>query len=188
MTTASDILDFWFAPALSPEYGHSRPVWFKKDPEFDRLIRDRFLTVYQQAAAGQLTAWQASAPTCLALIVLLDQFPRNLFRHTPQAFATDPQALAAAEQAIADGFDAKLLPVQRWFIYMPFEHSENLQHQERSLRLFEQLKDLPAGADYARRHWQVIQRFGRFPHRNAILGRSSTPEELEFLTQPGSSF
>jgi uncharacterized protein (DUF924 family) len=188
MPVAPDILDFWFAPASSPEYGHSRAVWFKNDPEFDRLIRDRFLMVYQQAAAGQLAAWQASAPTCLALIVLLDQFSRNLFRHTPQAFATDSQALAAAERAIAHGLDVELLPVQRWFIYMPFEHSENLQHQERSVQLFEQLKDLPAGADYARRHWQVIQRFGRFPHRNAILGRPSTPEELEFLSQPGSSF
>ena len=191
MSIAQAILDFWFTPSSSPEYGHFRSVWFQKNPEFDAMIRNRFGAVYQQAAAGQLTPWQGAAQTCLALILLLDQFPRNLFRGTAQAFATDLQALATAKYAVAQGYERELLPVQRWFIYCPFEHSENLEDQDRAVTLFEQLSDDPDSAeaiDYAVRHREVILRFGRFPHRNVILGRVSTPEEEEFLGQPGSSF
>jgi uncharacterized protein (DUF924 family) len=146
---------------------------------------------YTQAQAGNLDSWKNSPQSCLALILLLDQFPRHMFRGTPQAFATDWQALSAAQYAIAQGYDRELLPVQRWFIYLPFEHSENLDHQNQSVSLFEQLSDDPDSADtiqYAIRHRKVILRFGRFPHRNAILGRVSTAQEEEFLQQPGSSF
>ena len=187
----NDILDCWFGSPQEPSYGQSRDVWFQKNDDFDQEIRQRFLQDYEQAAAGQLNEWKDSPLSCLALIVLLDQFPRNLFRGTPQAFATDGDALKTAEWAISQGFDQKLLPVQRWFIYLPFEHSESLIHQERSLNLFNQLADDPESQSpiqYAIRHHEVIARFGRFPHRNAILNRPSTPEEEEFLKQPGSSF
>ncbi|MEN9225716.1 MAG: DUF924 family protein [Thermostichus sp. HHBFW_bins_43] len=189
--TPEEILRFWFGDPAEPEYGQPRPEWFKKDPAFDRRIENLFLPLYEQAAAGQLEPWQGSPSTCLALIVVLDQFPRNMFRNTPRAFATDPLALRAARQAVAQGFDRQLLPVQRWFVYLPFEHSENLADQQQSLQLFRQLESDPAShnaIDYARRHLEIIEQFGRFPHRNAILGRPSTPEELEFLQQPGSSF
>ena len=191
MSRVEDILNFWFGPPEGTEYGKSRSVWFSKRVEFDQEIRDRFLGDYEQAAAGQLNHWQHLSVSCLALILLLDQFPRNLFRQTPKAFATDPQALAVAKYAIAQKFDQQLLPVQRWFIYLPFEHSENLADQQISLELWSQLQDDPESADaitYALRHQEVIQRFGRFPHRNQILGRETTPAEAEFLQQPGSQF
>ncbi|AFZ19488.1 hypothetical protein Mic7113_3770 [Allocoleopsis franciscana PCC 7113] len=188
---APEILDFWFGQPDEDGYGKSRKIWFIKNPEFDEEVRSRFLPTYQQAAAGELDSWKASPHTCLALILLLDQFPRNLFRGQPQAFATDSLALAYAQHAVANGFDQELLPIQRQFIYLPFEHSENLAHQHQCLELFSTLKDEPecvSGIDYAHRHFQVIERFGRFPHRNQILGRETTPEEGEFLKQPGSSF
>jgi uncharacterized protein (DUF924 family) len=191
MSQVNKILDFWFGKPEDTDYGKIRKFWFTKNPKFDQEVRSRFLPVYQQAAAGQLDEWQTSPHSCLALIILLDQFPRNLFRSQPQAFATDSQALSLAQYAITQGFDQQLLPVQRWFIYMPFEHSENLEHQRQSVELFSTLKDDPdcaPGIDYAYRHLKVIKRFGRFPHRNQILGRESTPEEVEFLQQPGSSF
>jgi uncharacterized protein (DUF924 family) len=188
---ATEILEFWFGNPQAADYGKSRSVWFQKDEAFDQLLRDRFLPLYQQAAAGLLEFWQGDAQSCLALMILLDQFPRNLFRNTSQAFATDPQALTTAKYAIAQGYDQSLLPVQRWFIYLPFEHSESREEQARSLQLWEQLREDPDSAsaiDYAHRHADVIQRFGRFPHRNQILGRPGTVEELEFLKQPGSGF
>ncbi|NET55767.1 MAG: DUF924 domain-containing protein [Symploca sp. SIO2E6] len=191
MSQIKEILDFWFGKPQDPDYGKIRKFWFTKNPEFDQEVRSRFLSVYQQAAAGQLDQWRTSPHSCLALIILLDQFPRNLFRSQPQAFASDPQALSMAQYAINQGFDQQLPPVQRWFIYMPFEHSENLEHQRQSVELFTGLTDEPnfaSAIDYAHRHLKVIERFGRFPHRNQILGRASTPEELEFLQQPGSSF
>lgn len=191
MLKVKEILDFWFGKPEDADYGKIRKFWFTKNREFDQEVRSRFLSVYQQAAAGQLDEWQTSPESCLALIILLDQFPRNMFRSQPQAFATDPQALGIAQYAITQGFDQQLLPIQRWFIYMPFEHSENLGHQRQSVELFSTLKDDPdcaSGIDYAHRHLKVIERFGRFPHRNQILGRESTPEEVEFLQQPGSSF
>ena len=185
------IIDFWFGRPEDKGYGQPQKFWFIKDKEFDRTCRSRFLETYQQAAKGELIKWQEQALSCLALIIVLDQFPRNMFRNSPSAFATDYQALKISKYAVYKGFDRHLFPVQRWFIYLPFEHSENLADQEIALKLFNNLKDDPdsqASIDYAYRHWEVIKRFGRFPHRNQILGRESTPEEKEFLKQPGSKF
>jgi uncharacterized protein (DUF924 family) len=186
-----EVLDFWFGAIGSPEYGRPRESWFKKSDAFDETIRARFLDLHRQAAGGQLQAWQAAPESLLALIVVLDQFPRNLFRGSSRAFATDAQALAAAQLAVVRRFDRMLAPVQRWFVYLPFEHAEDLALQRQCLELFEGLRSDPDSAatiDYARRHFEIIARFGRFPHRNAALGRSSTPEEVEFLRQPGSGF
>ncbi len=191
MSQANEILEFWFGKPDEADYGKPRKVWFTKNSAFDEEVRSRFLKDYQQAASGQLDAWKATPQGCLALIILLDQFPRNMFRGQPQAFATDPQALAYAKYAVAQGFDKQLLPLQRQFVYLPFEHSENLEHQHQCVELFSTLKDEPDCAsciDYAHRHFKVIEQFGRFPHRNQILGRETTPEESEFLRQPGSSF
>ena len=191
MLNAKEILEFWFGKPDEPDYGKPRKVWFSKDLEFDQEVRSRFLSDYQLAATGQLDDWKTSPSGCLALIILLDQFPRNMFRGQPQAFATDSQALAYAKYAVGRGFDKQLLPIQRQFIYLPFEHSENLADQYQCVELFSTLKNYPdcvSGVDYAYRHLQVIERFGRFPHRNEILGRETTPEEAEFLKQRGSSF
>lgn len=188
---AQEILDFWFGKSNSPEFGKSQKKWFEKDLAFDSEVRSRFLPQYESAVSGQLDSWQDYPQECLALIILLDQFSRNMFRGTPQAFAADSKALIAAEQAVNNKFDRELLPVQRWFIYLPFEHSENLAHQQKSVELFSQFSNDPDSAfvfDYARRHLEIIERFGRFPHRNQILGRETTPEEAEFLKQPGSGF
>lgn len=191
MSQAKPILEFWFGHPDEPSYGKPRKTWFNKTPEFDEQLRTRFGTDYQKAAAGHLDDWIDLPKTCLALILLLDQFPRSIFRGTTEAFATDWEALSAAQQAIALGYDRHFLPVQRWFVYLPFEHSENLDHQHQSVKLFQQLSHDPESAEaieYAYRHLEIIERFGRFPHRNAILGRISTPEEIEFLQQPASSF
>lgn len=188
---ATEVLEFWFGASTDANYGQERLEWFRKDPAFDAQLRDRFLPLYEQVVQGQFMAWQAEPLSCLALVIILDQFSRNLFRDNPQAFAADAQALAIAQSAIDQGFDQDLLPVQRWFYYLPFEHSEDLAQQTRSLQLHEQLRHDPASAstiEYAYKHYEIIERFGRFPHRNAILGRPSTPAELEFLKQPGSSF
>lgn len=187
----NEILDFWFGSSNSPEFGKVQKKWFEKDDNFDEEVRDRFLWQYEQAASGQLDSWQESPENCLALIILLDQFGRNMFRGTPRAFATDSKALAAAQHAVSNNFDRQLLPVQRWFIYLPFEHSENLEHQQKSVELFRNLQGEPDSEsviNYAIRHLEIIERFGRFPHRNQILGRETTPAEAEFLQQPGSAF
>ncbi|MBZ8182786.1 DUF924 family protein [Oscillatoria salina] len=186
-----EILEFWFGKAGEEGYGKQRQEWFVKKDEFDREVRSRFLDTYDRAAAGELDEWKNNPDSCLALIIVLDQFSRNMFRGQPQAFATDEKALELAKYAVSKGYDKELLPVQRWFIYLPFEHSEKLADQERCLELFSSLESDPESAssiDYAKRHYQVIKRFGRFPHRNSILGRKSTKEEIEFLQQPGSSF
>lgn len=185
-----DILTFWFEDPTGLT-AKNRKVWFMKDPAFDQEIRDRFLAVYEQAATGQLDHWQETAPGVLALILLLDQFPRNLFRGMPQAFATDAKALALAQIAIARGLDQALPPIQHWFVYLPLMHSEDLEVQRQCVKVFRQFEHDPevqSSYPYAMKHLEVIQRFGRLPHRNAILGRESTPEETEFLKQPGSSF
>jgi uncharacterized protein (DUF924 family) len=186
------LLDFWFGAPGSAEYGRPRKCWFAKDVGFDAALRARFADAVDEAAAGRLDGWGSAAPGSLALILLLDQLPRNLFRGTPRAFATDAAALAQAEAALAQGFDARLLPVERVFLYLPFEHSEALARQDRAVALFAALAREHAGfddyLDYAERHRAVIRRFGRFPHRNAILGRPATPEEIEYLAQPGSGF
>jgi uncharacterized protein (DUF924 family) len=187
MNTARDVLQFWFGDVP----GGRRKEWFVKDPAFDAEIRTRFLDLHEAAARGELADWKDAAEAALALIVLTDQFPRNMFRGEARAFATDSLALASAQHVIASGWDATMRPVERMFVYLPYEHSEVLTDQERSLQLFEPLgvfeetKDTP---DYARRHWEIVKRFGRFPHRNVALGRPGTAEEIEFLKQPGSGF
>jgi uncharacterized protein (DUF924 family) len=186
-----EVLEFWFGGFDSPEFGRPRTAWFVKSAEYDALVRDRFHATHEAALAGALDAWATRPLAALALAVALDQFPRNMFRGTPRAFAADPRALALARGVVAQGYDDVLLPVQRWFVYLPFEHAEDLAAQRESLRRFERLAADTSGAGtfaYAMRHYAVIERFGRFPHRNAILGRESTPEELAFLAQPGSSF
>lgn len=191
MSQANEILDFWFGSSDEPDYGKSRKAWFAKEPEFDEEIRKRFLTDYEKAAGGYLDEWKNSSDTSLALILLLDQFPRHIFRETPQAFATDWEALSTAHQAIAQGYDVQLLNVQRWFVYLPFVHSENIEHQRKAIKLFQKLsgdKDSASAIENAIRHRSVIERFGRFPHRNIILGRPSTPEEKQFLKEPGAQF
>ncbi|OKH19239.1 DUF924 family protein [[Limnothrix rosea] IAM M-220] len=192
MTEAWQIVnDFWFGKSDSEIYGTSRKEWFIKNPAFDDQVRETLDVFYQQAKSGTLDDWRKFPLGCVALMVLLDQVPRNLFRGSPQAFATDEKALEIAKQAIAANFDKELLVVQRLFLYLPFEHSENIEEQRRSLELFAQLKDNPISEsyiDYAQKHFDVIEQFGRFPHRNKILERESTAAELEFLSQPGSSF
>jgi uncharacterized protein (DUF924 family) len=188
---ATALIDFWFGPPRSPTRFEQRDVWFKVDPAFDAQCRDRFGALRERAAAGDCADWALEAEPCLALILLLDQFPRNLFRGTAKAFATDPQAREAARDALGRGFDRSLPASWRQFIYLPFEHSEDLADQELSVKLAAGLARDPAFArtlDYAQRHQVIIARFGRFPHRNAALGRQSTPEEEAFLKEPGSSF
>jgi uncharacterized protein (DUF924 family) len=187
MGTAEDVLQFWFGPLP----GERRKAWFVKDPHFDEQIRERFLPLYETAAAGALSSWTGSAQGSLALIVVTDQFPRNMFRGSPRAFATDPIALATAKHVIEAGWDARMLPVERMFAYLPYEHSESLADQDRSVELFGPLNVFPETSDaleYSERHRVIVKRFGRFPHRNAALGRASTAEEVEFLKQPGSGF
>jgi uncharacterized protein (DUF924 family) len=186
-----DVLQFWFGRPEDIDYGKPRKFWFIKNPDMDNEIKSRFETTYRAAARGELNHWQTSPLTCLALIIVLDQFPRNMYRGHPLAFATDSQALKIARNAIEQNYDRQLLPVQRWFIYLPLEHSENLAHQETAVKLFASLENNPdnqRSLEYARQHLKVIQQFGRFPHRNQILKRESTPEELKFLQQPGARF
>ncbi len=188
---AAALLDFWFGPPGSAERERPRDVWFAPDPAFDGACRQHFVADQRRAALGGLAHWQAAAESCLALILLLDQLPRNLFRGSPLAYASDPLARQVARQALAAGFGAGLPPVWRWFFYLPFEHSEDLADQVMSLQLHADLpedEDKPQLLDYARRHYEIIARFGRFPHRNAILGRASTAAEEVFLRQPDSSF
>jgi len=174
--TPQDVLDFWFA----------RPAdWFRKSDAFDIEIRNRFFQLHEQMAAG-MKDWLQTADRCLARIIVLDQFPRNMFRGTPRAFATDHLALEAARHALAKKFDSGYSREERIFAYLPFEHSESLADQERACELMQPLGD--EQYRYAIAHRDIIARFGRFPHRNAILGRASTPEEVAFLATPGSSF
>lgn len=187
MNTARDVLQFWFGDTP----GARRKEWFVKNPAFDADIRTRFLALHEAATHGELATWKDAAESALALIVLTDQFPRNMFRGEVRAFATDPAALATARHVLARGWDAPMQPVERMFVYLPFEHSEVLADQEKSLQLFEPLgafEETKDTAEYARKHWEIVKRFGRFPHRNAALGRPGTPEENEFLKQPGSGF
>jgi uncharacterized protein (DUF924 family) len=190
VTRAEDVLDFWFGREGEPGYGEFREAWFRKDPEFDRQVRDRFESLHEEAASGRLDDWREEARSCLALVIVLDQFPRNMYRGDPRSYATDRKAQETAEYAVERALDRELPSFQRAFLYMPFMHSEDLEHQRRSVDLFRRLRgsDEPDAPDYAVRHLEIIERFGRFPHRNEILGRRTTSEEAEFLTQPGSSF
>jgi uncharacterized protein (DUF924 family) len=188
---ADEVLGFWFGAPTDPDRGRARQRWFTKDAQFDAEIDRRFGSLVAEARAGGLTGWVAVARSALALLIVCDQFPRNLFRDRPEAFSLDVRALALAREMIAQRWDRRLLPVERWFVYLPLEHSESIDDQREAVRLFETLRDDPdAGGAYewAVKHMQVIERFGRFPHRNATLGRESTPEEIEFLRQPGSGF
>ncbi|MEM8504453.1 MAG: DUF924 family protein [Cyanobacteria bacterium P01_D01_bin.1] len=193
---AETVLAFWFGEATGPDYGRYRKAWFIKDSAFDQQIRQQFLVDSQSAAAGAYESWKSHLPSAVALILLLDQFPRNIYRGQARSFATDQQALAVAQSLVDDRRDRNLIPAYRFFAYLPFEHSENMQHQNRCVALMEELvKDYPnmdkgfkRGLDYAMRHREIIERFGRFPHRNEILGRQSTTAELTFLQQPGSRF
>jgi len=187
MVSHLEVLRFWFGEPRGPRRKH----WFEKDPAFDAEVRALFLALYEVLARGEDAQWLDDAERCLARIVVLDQFPRNMFRGTPRAFASDPLALQAAQHAVSRGYDRLLLPVERLFTYLPFEHSEALDDQERACELCRPLAAFAETDDvyrYALAHRDIIARFGRFPHRNAILGRASTPEELEFLKQPGSGF
>jgi uncharacterized protein (DUF924 family) len=183
------VLDFWFGRADSPARGIARKAWFVKSDEFDREVRERFSSLWEDAARGGLKSWQSTPLAALALVVALDQFPRNMFRGRPQAFASDDSALATARTMIERRFDRVLRPIERAFVYLPFQHAENLAAQAGSLRMYEELASLGVDhRDFARRHHDIVARFGRFPHRNEILGRVSTPEEIEFLKRPGSRF
>lgn len=186
---AQDILAFWFGDGRTR--GQSREQWFKKDAAFDEEIRTRFLAVYEQAVAGEFPHWKDHPLACLALIVALDQFPRNMFRGTRRAFEADAMARKAARFALAKEYDRTLRPVERLFVYLPFEHSEHLPDQELCLRLMKELSGFRETRDlhvWAEKHLVIIRRFGRFPHRNEALERRSTAEEVEFLRQPGSGF
>jgi uncharacterized protein (DUF924 family) len=188
---ATEVLDFWFGPPGHPERGKSRACWFMKSDAFDAEVARRFAPLVAEARAGGLAGWEADPHTALALLIVCDQFPRNLFRNHPDAFALDTRALALAREMVERGWDRRLTPLERSFVYLPFEHSESLADQEQSLLLFGALRDDPdAGSshEWAVKHHEVIRRFGRFPHRNAALGRESTSAEVEFLSQPGSRF
>jgi len=182
---ARALLDFWFGPLADPERERHREIWFRSTEEYDAALRREFLADYEAASAGGLGSWEPSAEGALALVLLLDQVPRNIFRGTPRAYATDPAARAAADHALARGFDRRLAPAWRLFFYMPFHHSEHIADQRRSVALSEALpRNRDRGGSlrrYGRPYIEVIARFGRFPHRNDILGRQSTPEELAFL-------
>jgi uncharacterized protein (DUF924 family) len=196
---AENVLDFWFGPSGSATdtAGRQGKLWFGKSPANDQAVIDRFSTTLLAATARQLDHWADTPRNRLALVIVLDQFPHHVYRDQPQAFATDPQALALSLEALATGEDRQLTPIERVFLYLPLEHAESVAMQEQSVALYEQLAlEAAAGErglfddfhNYARQHRDVVARFGRFPHRNAILGRPSTADELEFLKQPGSRF
>ena len=184
------VLAFWFDPA-------HRREWYSGEPSFDALIRERFMPLFEQAAANAFTDWTTTPTGWLALLIVLDQFPRNLFRRDPRAWAQDLHAQRLALSGIEEGFDRRLPIIQRVFAYMPLEHAENIDLQQRAVALFEALcNDAPPAErdryadflDYARRHAAIIARFGRFPHRNAVLDRVNAPEELAYLAEPGAGF
>lgn len=199
---ARAVFDFWFEPGPGQPADAPRPEWFKKDDAFDGSIAERFGAVIGQALAGGLLEWDAEGPASqLARILVLDQFTRNVYRGTPLAFAGDPLALVAARRMVDSGAHLALPPLQRAFVYLPFEHAEEMAMQEQAVALYTRMdndergrapaatsKGIASMLDYALRHREVIARFGRFPHRNAILGRASTAEEETYLRQPGSGF
>lgn len=177
--TREDILSFWFTETTPAQ-------WFQVSPEFDEMVREKFLDHFSLAVKGMYDDWASSADGALALVLMFDQFPRNMFRGTPRAFETDVKALHIAALAIERGFDQVFTPLKRRFFYLPFEHSENINDQRRSVQLFDTMRDDdPLGVEYAQRHLRVIEQFGRFPHRNEILGRESTPAELAYLKEFG---
>ena len=196
---AAAVLVFWFGEPGSNERETFRELWFRKSEATDRQLADRFGPTIERALRGELADWSRQPESALAQIVLLDQFTRNVFRDTPRAFAGDARALAAATAMVGQRQDDSLPALQRCFVYMPFEHAEGMVAQDEAVRLLTRLvdstpretpmaPDLRSMLDYAEKHRTVIRRFGRFPHRNAILGRHSTPDEAAFLQEPGSRF
>ena len=197
--TIDSILTFWFGHGVTAgEINSDRAaVWWGKNDDVDREIRTRFEPVTRAVFEGRLDRWRESPRGMLASIICCDQFPRNMYRGRAESFAFDAAALAMAERMVDTGTHRELQPIQRVFAYLPFEHSEDLAMQDKSMELYGALVEqadpgerevFETGLDFARRHREIIERFGRFPHRNGILGRESTEEEAEFLTQPGSSF
>ena len=186
---APQILQFWFGEGA--DYGKAHKRWFEKNRAFDAEVTQRFGALHEEMRAGKHRDWLDEPRSALARIIVLDQFPRHIHRGTALAFSTDAQALAAAQHMVAEGWDLNMLPVERMFAYLPFEHSEALADQDRACELcaplgaFSETAEVPR---YAEAHRDIVRRFGRFPHRNAALGRASTPEEVEFLEQPGSGF
>ncbi|CCO45290.1 conserved hypothetical protein [Vibrio nigripulchritudo SOn1] len=175
-----EVIDFWFSE-LTPK------DWFAGGEELDKLIKSRFGDLQAQAVQCELSDWRESTQGRLAEVIVLDQFSRNIHRGTPAAFASDPLALALAQETIRLGLDKELTQIERTFLYMPFMHSESLKVHEHAVELFKE-NGVENNLDYEYKHKVIIERFGRYPHRNEILGRVSTEEEIEFLKQPGSSF
>lgn len=180
MHDPASILGFWFEDI-------DRSLWFRKDTGFDRLLIERYGALHSQATLGELYTWRESPQGRLAEIIVLDQFSRNMFRDSPKAFAQDGMALVLAQEAVRCGADAQLSAQERVFLYMPYMHSESLAIHETAVQLFTR-NGIQGNLDFEIRHKAIIERFGRYPHRNALLGRDSTPDELDFLSQPGSSF
>ncbi|HMW16674.1 MAG TPA: DUF924 family protein [Accumulibacter sp.] len=178
--TAADVLHFWFEETSAAQ-------WWTPSAAFDRLIEQRFAALHAAAGHGELYGWRDTAVGRLAEVLVLDQFSRHLFRNRPQAFASDGMALALAQEAVARGVDRQLPPMQRAFLYLPYMHSESPAIHRLALDLYA-APGLENNLEFERRHQAIIERFGRYPHRNAALGRVSTPEEIEFLATPGSSF
>lgn len=173
LITPQHILDFWYTPPMSEH-------WFNSTKAIDRAIEEEFKTTWQQAAEGELDDWQNSAEGCLALCIVLDQFPLNMFRNDPKAFSTEQQAVKVCKHAVAQGFDKQLSGEQVSFLYMPLMHSETMADQDESVRLFDEA-GLEGNAKFARHHRGIVERYGRFPHRNALLGRESSEAELAYL-------
>jgi uncharacterized protein (DUF924 family) len=180
MTNDQTIIDFWF-DEIDPA------SWWRKDTEFDDMIRRRFAAVHRAATAGELSEWRDRPQGRLAEIIVLDQFSRNLYRDDPRAFSCDGMALVLAQETVRGGYDRELYPPMRTFVYMPYMHSESAVLHEQAVKLFDQ-PGMESNLDFEYRHKSIIDRFGRYPHRNQVLGRTSTAEELAFLQQPGSSF
>ena len=177
---AQEILNFWFEEIEPKQH------WVK-DPEFDHMILERFEAIHGAVATGETWGWRSTGEGRLAEVIVLDQFSRNMYRDTPKAFAFDPLALILAQEAVSQGFDEKINSDWLSFLYMPYMHSESAKVHEEAVRLFSR-PGMKGSLDFEKKHKVIIDRFGRYPHRNQILGRTSTPEEVEFLTQPGSSF
>ena len=196
LASPDDLLRTWFGEPGSPPLASSKK-WFMKDEAFDRALREQFEPTLEAAARGELASWRSTPRERVALILLFDQISRNIYRGSPRSFAQDALARALTLEMLASGEDRSLTPVERYFVLMPLMHAEDVAVQRRCVSEFEALlagatEDvrglLTSAVEYAKRHAVIVERFGRFPHRNAILGRESTPEEVEFLGQPGSSF
>jgi uncharacterized protein (DUF924 family) len=191
-----DVLAFWLGPPGTPPLANATR-WYTKDDAFDQQVRERFEGVLELASRGALDGWKTAPRGRLALVIVLDQLSRNMYRGTPRAFAQDARACVTTLEALATGDEQSLTTIERSFLYMPLMHAEDVDLQHKCVAAFERLRDdasadlrsfVDNGLDYARKHAEIVERFGRFPHRNSILGRTSRPEEIEFLKQPGSSF